>query len=133
MSHPYGANNETRILSATPLELVAMLYEAAISEIRQARRHLAASDVEQRARCIIKAVDILGELAHSLDHQTGGELSAHLAALYDYTQRLLLDANFRQVDGPLAEAVALLEPLSESWHELARREYEVAMPAALSA
>jgi len=123
MGHnPYGTSLETRVLSATPVELVSIATDAAISAIRQARQHLANGEIKERSRSILKAVDLLTELGHALDHQVGGELSARLAALYDYTQRLLLDANFHQDDGRLKQAVALLEPLNESWRELAKSD-----------
>ena len=55
------------------------------------------------------------ELATSLDHERGGEISQRLALLYDYMQRQLLDANMKQSDGPLAEVLGLLSTLSEAW------------------
>ena len=55
------------------------------------------------------------ELATSLDHERGGEISQRLALLYDYIQRRLLEANLQQSDAPLAEVLGLLSTLSEAW------------------
>lgn len=113
--NPYASSLETRIFSATPIELVQMLYKAAIEEVQTARQHLKCGETAERGRSVSKTVAILAELNDSLDHGKGGELSTKLAALYDYLQRTLLDANFRQADDGLAEAEKLLKTLDEAW------------------
>jgi flagellar protein FliS len=106
---------ESRVLSADPLELVYLLYEAAIDAVREGRRCLAQGEIAARSRSITKAFSILQELIAALDHERGGEISARLAQLYDYMQRRLLEANFRQTDEPLAEVLGLLATLAEAW------------------
>src|SRR2546421_9990753 len=99
---------EDRILSASPIELVRLLCNAATGAVKDARGHLAAGDIAARTGSITKASRILAELANSLDHGRGGEISGNLARLYDYMLRLLTEANFRQSDAPLAEVLGLL-------------------------
>jgi flagellar secretion chaperone FliS len=111
---------ESRILSADPLELIRLLYQAAISSVREARRHLAAGAIAARSRAISKTSDILRELECSLDRERGGEISQRLAQLYDYMQRRLIEANFQQADGPLAEVLSLLSTLAEGWEGIKR-------------
>jgi flagellar secretion chaperone FliS len=106
---------ENRVLSADPMELVRMLYQAAIAAVRTARRHLETGDIAARSHSINKACAIVAELQTSLDHERGGDLSARLDALYDYLLRKLLDANFKQSDACLAEVLGLLSTLSEGW------------------
>jgi flagellar protein FliS len=111
----HDAYLEERILSADPVELVHLLYEASITAVGDARRHLAAGDIRARARSISKACEILAELTSSLDHEQGGEISRRLAQLYGYMHRRLLEANFQQSDNPLAEVAGLLATLAEGW------------------
>ena len=106
---------ESRIEAADPLELVRLLYQGAIASVKEARRHLAAGEIGARSRAISKALAILTELSASLDHTRGGELSQRLGQLYDYMQRQLLEANFRQTDGPMTEVLGLLATLGEAW------------------
>lgn len=113
--NPYASSLDTKILSSTPLELVNLLYQAAIEAVQAARLHLSHGEIAARSRSISHAVEILAELSGSLDHKAGGELSTSLAALYDYLQRILLDANFRQADDGLETAEALLKTLNEAW------------------
>lgn len=111
----HDAYLESRILSANPLELIRLLYQACTAEVREARRHLAEGDIASRCRSISKAHRILSELGVSLDHEHGGELSQRLARLYDYMQRRILEANGAQQDAPLREVLGLLSTLSEAW------------------
>jgi flagellar secretion chaperone FliS len=117
--NPYATSLETRIVSATPMELVVILYDAAIEAVQSAREHLAHRRIAERSTEVSRAVAILTELYQSLDRKRGGELSERLAALYDYMQRVLLEANFRQSDEGLAEAQRLLATLRESWLQAA--------------
>ena len=111
----YQHYRENEILDAGPLELVVMLYQAAIASIGDARRHLHAGDIRERSNAISKASAILSELAQSLDHEKGGIITRNLTELYDYLQRLILKANIEQIEPPLVEAGKLLATLLEGW------------------
>ena len=124
---PYGSSNrssylEQKTLSATPVELVAMLYAKAIGELQEARRQLADRNVALRSTAISKACDIIGELDGSLNMQIGGDLAVRLRSLYRYALVRLLDANMQQADEPLAEVLSLLITLSEGWQSIAKSE-----------
>ena len=106
---------ENRVLSADPIELVRMLYQAAEGAVRGARRHLAAGDIGARSAAIAKSCDILAELTGSLDRDRGGEIASRLSRLYDYMTRRLVEANTLQQDAPLAEVLGLLATLAEAW------------------
>jgi len=110
---------ESRVLSADPMELVRILYQAALDSVRNARRLLAAGEVAGRCRAITKATAILGELEASLDHHTGGSISRSLAELYQYMRAKLVDASFQKSDAALAEVQSLLVTLAEAWNGVA--------------
>jgi flagellar secretion chaperone FliS len=112
---------EDRILSASPVELVHMLYQGAIGAVQDARHHLKSGKIMERSRAINKVCAILMELTAALDHEAGGELSSRLAGLYGYMQRRLLEANFQQSDGPLGEVLGLLATLDEGWAQIAKQ------------
>src|SRR5438105_10678788 len=104
-SNRHDAYLESRVLSADPVELVHMLYQACVQAVREARHHLAQGEIAERSRAINGACEILMELNGALDRQRGGDLSVRLAQLYDYMQTRLLDANMQQSDAPLAEVL----------------------------
>ena len=114
-TNAYQSYFENEILSADPLKLVQLLYRGALDAIGCARGYLASGDIQARSKALTKAINILTELVHSLDHSRGGELSQNLVRVYDYTQRLLIESNSQQIDAPLAEAERLLSTLLEAW------------------
>ncbi len=111
----YEAYLESKILSADPVELIRILYQAALEAVHTARRCLQAGDVLGRSREISRAHAILTELALSINHEAGGSLSRMLAELYDYMQRRLLEAHLQQSEAPLVEVANLLSTLLEGW------------------
>lgn len=122
---PYQTYLETEVLTADPVRLVQMLYRGALDAIDDARAYLKAGDIAARSRKITKALEILQELNAALDYEAGGELSRSLAALYDYSQRRLLEANLQQKDEPLAEVQHLLAELLDAWNACVPETVEV--------
>ena len=110
---------ENRILSASPVELVRILYAAAVRAVREAREHLETGDIAARSREINKAQMILLELAVSIDRSKGKDIGDRLLALYDYMLGRLAEANTLQQDAPLAEVSELLSTLHEGWSQCA--------------
>lgn len=113
---------ESQVLSASPLQLVLLAYDGAITAITEARQHLAANRILERSKAVTKAQLIVMELQRSLDYEKGGDVALQLGRLYDYIARQLIEGNFRQQDAPLAEAQKLLETLDDSWKQLATQE-----------
>ncbi|MDE3168425.1 MAG: flagellar export chaperone FliS [Acidobacteriota bacterium] len=111
----HDAYLESRVLSADPVELVNLLYQACIQAVRDARYHLERGEIAERSQAVNKACAILIELAGALDAERGGEIASRLARLYDYMQRRLLEAHMQQTDAPLAEVLSLLLTLGEAW------------------
>ena len=119
----YG-NLETEVLTAEPIKLVQMMYRGALEAIAGARAALVAGDIFTRSRRISKAMAILNELSLSLDHSRDPELCRNLVELYDYMVRKLIEANTKQIGGPLVEVENLLGDLLTAWEAVARNEYE---------
>jgi flagellar secretion chaperone FliS len=117
-ANPYDTYLEATILSADPIELVRILYRTATDSVREARGHLAASDIAARTRAVNKAWGALRELTFCLNREADPALARRLAELYDFMQRRLLAANIEQKDGHLAEVAGLLENLSEAWEKI---------------
>ena len=115
---PQDAYLESRILTADPLELVRILYRAAVDATRRSRAHLAGGRIAERSREICRALAIISELSESLDHDRGGAISGNLAELYDYMRRKLLEANAHQKAEPLAEVESLLATLLAGWEQV---------------
>src|SRR3981189_3047652 len=94
---------EQEILAATGLQLVHLLYQATMNELRDARGNLARNDIANRCKNISKACEMIGELRASLNFESGGEIASQLSELYDYILCRLLHANLHRDDAALAE------------------------------
>jgi flagellar protein FliS len=114
-THGYQSYFDNEVLAASPLKLVEMLYDAALDSIAAARAHVRRGEIRARSLAINKAIRIVMELYQCLNHEAGSLLSVNLAGLYGYVVRLLIEANFKQIDTPLAEAQGLLSTLAEGW------------------
>lgn len=116
--NPYDQYLESSVLTATPLELVTMLYRCALDGIADARRCLQCGDIEGRVRPVNRAFDAVTELTLSLDFEKGGELSTNLGELYGYILNQIVVGHCNQADANFAEASRLLTTLLESWHQV---------------
>ena len=119
---PINTYEENRILSASPLGLVRILYTAATRAVLNARQHLRAGDIAARSKEITKAQEILLELATAVDPSKAPAFGERLLALYDYMQAQLVEANVQQKDAPLAVVDGLLNTLQEAWSQVEEPE-----------
>jgi flagellar protein FliS len=118
----YDSYLDAKVDSASPLQLVYLAYECALEVIGEAREHLREGRIHERSHAITRVMKILTELDHALDHNRGGDMSKTLGQLYAYMQDRLREANFRQIDEPLAEVQQLLETLTSAWKEIAEKD-----------
>ncbi len=106
---------EQMILSASPVEVVCLLYQRAIRSTRDAREYLKSGQIAERTKAINHAWAVLLELINSLDRASAPEIAEQLDGLYAYMQSRLVDANLKQADEPLSEVLMLLSTLVEGW------------------
>lgn len=112
---------EAQVASATPLQLVLMLYDGALKAIAIAKYSLQKKEVGRKGESISKAIAIIDEgLKLSLDHQSGGEISRNLSDLYEYMCHRLLHANIHNDVEALDEVAKLLRELRDAWDEIGK-------------
>ena len=116
-----NAYHEQRILTASPVRLVAMLYEAAITSLNKAIKAIGEGDIKGRWAANKHAVEIIEQLLVTLDTERGGEIAANLERLYPFMIRHLINVDLHNDPVPAREVIELLEPMHKSWCELERR------------
>jgi flagellar secretion chaperone FliS len=114
---------DTSAMSASPHQLITMLFDGAKAAITMARHHMAAQDTRAKGNAISQAINIVENgLKVSLDAEAGGqagaELVANLSAFYGYITQRLLYANLRNDPALLDEADRLLDSISSAWREI---------------
>lgn len=110
------------VTTASPGQLVLMLFDGALRFATAARQGFAESQMTRRNEQIhnnlIKAQKILRELQCSLDHEAGGEFSATMYRLYDYMTTELQNANLEKSAAPIVIVEELLGQLRDSWAQM---------------
>jgi len=110
---------QTKAMSASPVQLITMLFDGARTAIAQARYHLQAGNIAQKGSSLSKAIDIIESgLRAVLDHEAGGEIAANLDSLYEYMGRRLMQANLHNDAGILDEVDRLLADLASAWAQM---------------
>ncbi|OUE41880.1 flagellar export chaperone FliS [Billgrantia desiderata SP1] len=110
---------ESGVMSASPHQLIVMLFDGAQGAIRAARIHMQAGNTAEKGKSISKALDIVNNgLLAALDLEKGGEIAERLGSLYDYIGRLLLAANLHNDQESLDQAEKLLDDIASAWREI---------------
>ena len=111
--HRYRDN---QIQTASPEQILIMLYDGAIHFCRQA---MDAEEKVVQAEKISRTMAIICEFSNSLDHAIGGHIAAELDALYGFMIRELTRANLEGDAGALETVENLLTGLRDTWIETA--------------
>jgi len=119
--NPYAspqAYRESSVMTASPTQLVVMLYDGAGRFLRQAE--LAADEGAWRHALdrLDKADAIIEELLVTLD-TSAGEVAARLQGIYVFCKRLLIEARLERDVEPIRRTAALLAELRDAWAEIA--------------
>ena len=102
---------------AEPLELVSMLYDVLLDDLRRAIEALHACDVEKRTFEIQHALRILEQLQGSLDMENGGEPARNLDHLYSMVRAKLIEAHWKSSEELLRRQIELLQPVRDAWQQ----------------
>ena len=110
---------ETGVSTATPHQLVNLLFEALLNAVGSARAAMKRGDVPTKGEQIVKAVRIIEEaLKPSLNLEQGGDIALNLNGLYGYCVLRLTHANQRNDDAALADVIRVIEPLAQGWKQM---------------
>jgi flagellar protein FliS len=117
---------QTQVMTSSKVQIVVLLYDAAIQSIELARTGIEMNNPQDKGRFIGRAISIIGELNSVLDFEQGGEIARSLHRLYEYMLSELVMANARndarRLDGPLRS----LTTLREGWREIAAQHTRMA-------
>ncbi len=120
------------VVSASPAQQLAMLYDRLLLDLHWAQKAQAQSDWLTASNHLTHAQAIIAELTGTLkvDLWSGGPA---LMSLYVYIAGILRTGNAWHDIEPTREAIELLEPLRVSWHVAIERTAAPTESARLSA
>ena len=110
---------QSMVDSASPQQLIKMLFDGLLASINAARGAIERGDISEKVRHIGKAVRILQEgLLGALDREKGGELAGNLASLYEYCTTQLTLAKARNDARMVDEVAGLVSTVAQGWNEI---------------
>lgn len=101
--------------TATPEELLILLYDAAIQFLNKTKIALEESNDEQFHSNILACQKIIFEFMNTLDMEQGGKLADTLYALYEYLYKVLVTASMSKKVEKINEVHRHLVGLRETW------------------
>jgi flagellar protein FliS len=110
---------QTQVQSSTPMELVVMLYDGALTSLRIARQAIEQRDIRARRDALTRAMKIVSELQSTLNMDEGGQVASSLDELYAFVNARMLQAASQNAVAPLDEAIRVFEPLRDAFAEVA--------------
>jgi len=110
----------TNLTTASPTQVVVLLYEGAIRFLREGIDEHARGNVDKRGLAFSRAHAIVSELAITLDHERAPELSAELARLYEFVLRRITEATLKNDAAHARPAIDVLCRLHSAWSEIAQ-------------
>lgn len=112
-TNAYDQYMELSGITATPGELLIMLLDAEIKNIKIAILQMNNKNITEAHNRIIKAQDIIDELLLSLDYKY--EISEGLAGIYTYIKGELVAANIKKDQTKLQNLLPIITELRDTW------------------
>ena len=110
---------QTGVDSASPHQLVTLLFDGFLESLAHAKGAIAGGRIEDKCQAIGRAARIVEEgLRAGLDRRAGGRLAQDLHDLYGWVCLRLTQANLRNDEPALEEVARLIEPVAESWKQI---------------
>jgi flagellar protein FliS len=113
------AYRRTEAQSASPIQLVVMLYDGALQSLSDARTAQTTGDMPRRAHALRRVAAILAECQSTLDLEHGGAVATELDRLYSYMSTRLIDVTVKKDPTAIDELHKLMTPLRQAWAEAA--------------
>ncbi|WP_022660862.1 flagellar export chaperone FliS [Paucidesulfovibrio longus] len=114
-AHAYLA---TQVTTTSQGQLLVMLYDAAIKFLKQAKERIEAKDYAKKGILISRAMDIISELANSLNRDKGGKLADNLDSLYMFCNIRLAKANLKMDVRMIDEVLNILTNIRSAYAQI---------------
>ncbi len=126
MSRAYGVLNQKalhvykqqKVETASPGELVMLLYTEAVRCMRESIMALNDKDYVLSNSKLIKCQDIIDELRGALNVDVAPEVATNLANVYDFAYSRLLTANVKKDASLVEDAMGVILKLRGIWEEV---------------
>lgn len=118
MTNPYEQYRQQGVMTASPSELVVMLYDGCIKNLKIANLAIEERDMQRSNDALIKAQEIISELITSLDFNY--KLAENLMSIYEFCLHTMAEININKDNTLIEPLIDILADLREAWSEVAR-------------
>jgi flagellar protein FliS len=121
--NPYASTQSYRdsaVLTASPEQLVVMLYDGAVRFLRQAEVAMNEGAYLHSYEKLGRGEAIIDELLATLNMDSG-EIAERLQAIYVFSKKTLIEARLQRNAEKITHVIALLGSLREAWAKLAEQ------------
>jgi flagellar protein FliS len=130
--NPYAAQTQAyrsnTVMTASPEQLVVMLYDGAVRFLRQAEAAGGEQAWVNAGERLSRAEAIIDELLATLN-MDAGEISERLEGIYVFCKRCLIEARLEKAPVKIGHVIRLLSDLREAWVHVASSAAPAAAPA----
>ncbi|NUQ01490.1 MAG: flagellar export chaperone FliS [Armatimonadetes bacterium] len=104
-----------QVETASPMQLVRMLYDAMLQSTREAKVALEAKDYATANDRLQHAQRVVEELDHAVDEEKGGDIAHNLRRLYDFLVQRLIYVNITKSVNALEDTEMVMEEMHAMW------------------
>lgn len=117
MSNAHDIYRKQGVMTASPVELIVMLYDGLKKNLLLAQKKMKNGDsIEATHKHLIRAQDIVSELISSLDMNI--EMSENLLSLYEFILYSIGEVNLKKDPELLDPLIVIVQQLKEAWEEI---------------
>lgn len=120
MVDPRRLYQENAVLGASPIELVVILYDRAIDDMRCALTAMKNGDIEARSAGVGHALMVLNQLQGTLDFGHGGAAAKQFEQFYNLVRAKLLEAQMRNSSELMQKQVRFMSEVRDCWVQAKR-------------
>ena len=114
-----AAYRQQSVLTATPGQLVVMLYDGCLRFLHQAAYAMREGNVREAGVRLSRAEAILDELLSTLNLEEGGVIASRLQGIYVFCSRHLLEARAERDAAAIDQVAELLSELRDAFAQAA--------------
>jgi flagellar protein FliS len=114
-----AAYKQQSILTATPGQLVVMLYDGCLRFLHQAAYAMREGKVGEAGGRLTRAEAIIDELLATLDMEQGGVVASRLQGIYVFCNKHLTEARLARDPEMIEKVGELLTELRDAWAQVA--------------
>lgn len=118
---PAAQYQETAVFSASPAQLVVMIYDHLLLSLRRARLGVEKQNPELRGASFDRSRAAVSELLVTLDHERGGEVAKQLSGVYSFILSELVALGLRPDLARLDRVIGMVADLREAFDTIARQ------------